>query len=462
MKKTTTRLLFAWAFCLLFGIGSLKGSTTDFSPPCSVSFTWNALEGGMVNFEAQAQGGTAPYEIIWDFGDGTGGSGSFVDHAYMNNGYYEVTATLTDQANCQSVFSADIIVENYNPCYYTDCVFPGDVNGDQQANIYDVLPIGIHYWTTGPARMDASDEWDGQECSNWGDSYMQGVDLKHLDCNGDGIIDKYDLDAIDLNFQMEHNGLEPLSSSLYDPPFYLEFDDDTIIVNPNNPGLVQISAKMMLGSPNIPVTDFYGMAYSLSFDSELILPGSVVISHDPESFIGSPSDLISLGKESEPGFFDAAVSKINQQPVSGWGSVARVDFTIIGDIVVNRSEDQDIPMLLSPSGITVVRPNGSIIPVSDHPTEIILKLDDDVAVQEPGAYPSMKLSPNPAKDNLSLEFGEMLEYDYKVLDVSGKDIKAGSGRGSFLDLDVSDLNTGVYFIEITGRKGLEVRKFLIQ
>lgn len=68
-------------------------------------------------------------------------------------------------------------------------VYPGDANHDQIANHTDLLPIGIHFGETGPVRAGASLAWTAQAADGWGDSLVStGVDIKHVDTDGNGII----------------------------------------------------------------------------------------------------------------------------------------------------------------------------------------------------------------------------------------------------------------------------------
>lgn len=53
--------------------------------------------------------------------------------------------------------------------------------------------MGAVHGETGPARSNASTNWEGQPTQDWGRSIShhlaEGIDLKHADCDGDGIID---------------------------------------------------------------------------------------------------------------------------------------------------------------------------------------------------------------------------------------------------------------------------------
>ena len=66
-------------------------------------------------------------------------------------------------------------------------VFPGDANFNQLCNYTDLLYLGIAYGETGAVRPSASLAWTPQYGPNWNDTLPNGRDLKHADCNGDGI-----------------------------------------------------------------------------------------------------------------------------------------------------------------------------------------------------------------------------------------------------------------------------------
>ncbi len=47
-------------------------------------------------FNCSIEGGLQPYQVTWDFGDGSQLSGQFVDHVYAEEGIYDITLTVED------------------------------------------------------------------------------------------------------------------------------------------------------------------------------------------------------------------------------------------------------------------------------------------------------------------------------------------------------------------------------
>lgn len=90
----------------------------------------------------------------------------------------------------------------------------GDTNRDGKLNILDLALIGLNYGKTGPSRTDSIANDTILEASLiWRDSmgfpedyYLHGdtLNIKHADCNGDGIINELDLDCIRIYYNHPH------------------------------------------------------------------------------------------------------------------------------------------------------------------------------------------------------------------------------------------------------------------
>ena len=76
---------------------SVQGATGSF--PVSVTATPASGAAPLaVTFAETSGGGTAPYSVVWVYGDGTFGSGASASHTYSVNGLYEATAYVADSA----------------------------------------------------------------------------------------------------------------------------------------------------------------------------------------------------------------------------------------------------------------------------------------------------------------------------------------------------------------------------
>src|SRR5256712_3135338 len=88
------------------------------SPALSASFTYSPSSpttGQQVTFTASASGGTSPYSFNWNFGDGSTGAGSSVNHTYGTAGTYTATLNAKDSGSPQQTTSAQQSVTVTNP-----------------------------------------------------------------------------------------------------------------------------------------------------------------------------------------------------------------------------------------------------------------------------------------------------------------------------------------------------------
>jgi len=78
-------------------------------------------------------------------------------------------------------------------------VWPGDNNNDGVVNQADVLPLGLYWNKTGPARANASTAWAPQLAAPW-----TPENATYADANGDGVVNQADILPIGLNWGRTH------------------------------------------------------------------------------------------------------------------------------------------------------------------------------------------------------------------------------------------------------------------
>jgi uncharacterized repeat protein (TIGR01451 family) len=89
--------------------------TDECMPIVGADFTWAPLSpvtGEPVQFDATVDSGTEPITYEWDFGDGDGGMGQSIQHAYLLSGTYTVLMTATNECSVETVdYDLDVIGE---------------------------------------------------------------------------------------------------------------------------------------------------------------------------------------------------------------------------------------------------------------------------------------------------------------------------------------------------------------
>jgi len=106
---------------------SSKTVTISPPPPPSTSFTFqpsSPIVNTPVTFTATTAGGTAPYSIAWNFGDGSSGTGASIVHTFTSVQSFTVTETATDSSSpSRSATSSKVVIVQPIPPLSTSFTF---------------------------------------------------------------------------------------------------------------------------------------------------------------------------------------------------------------------------------------------------------------------------------------------------------------------------------------------------
>lgn len=73
-----------------------------------------------------------------------------------------------------------------------------------------------------------------------------------------------------------------------------------------------------------------------------------------------------------------------------------------------------------------------------------------------------KIYPTPCKEYLYLiTYNEIIKKDYEIIDISGNTLLKGKIQQNDFKIDVSKLNSGIYFLKIKSKYGYNIKKILI-
>ncbi|MEM6346011.1 MAG: T9SS type A sorting domain-containing protein [Bacteroidota bacterium] len=343
------------------------------------------------------------------------------------------------------------------PAALARMVYPGDANFNQVANVWDLLAIGVKYGQTGPIRPGADLSWTGQNAPEWGDTLASGLDIKHVDCNGDGLINADDTLAIVQNYALTHTALKTSASG--DVPLYM------LMPTTQNPGDT-LTIPIMLGNMDTVANDMYGMAFAMNYDSSLVVPNSVEMRFDV-SWLGTDNvDMLSLYYDDfTASKFEAAMVRTDGVEVSGFGQIATV-IVVLDDDIAKR----EIPFSLSWEVADLIHADESPILVNTQDGQSTIETDtastDPTTSVDPSLANSLELFPNPANEQLSLRINaNHPHFAVSLLDMTGRvqlesDLTA---RQTQLALDVSQLPAGIYVLRLrSAERGIISRKVIIE
>jgi len=322
----------------------------------------------------------------------------------------------------------------------TDSVWAGDANGDFTVNVYDPLAIAVAYGESGPVRPGATLNWQAEACTDWTSSFLNGVNMKHADCNGDGQVDNSDLTAVGANWGYVHLKGTPKAKTTSVPDLYFDITGVNFV-----PGTT-VSIPIKLGSSGNQMNGAYGIATNISV-------GGITLSTAPtitytSSWLGNTSNTLNFIKSDAMNLGDLswAYSRTNHQNVNGQGTIAHLNFTIPANAATGQQIDLDF--------------DGTMIIDKDmNPITLFNEIDTmativALSVPDVEAKVAAQIVPNPSAAVASLQLiaQETTSLMVTITDITGKLVKRQSlnvSKGSTAIELPGDLESGVYLVTLS-------------
>lgn len=455
------------AAALLFLLGPSLAAQCDTA--LTAHFWYGYMDESRVVFYDRSEGAQ---EIRWDFGEGE------VISVYEGSVVVEfpsdtaaVCLTALAGPDCRSTYCLRIYRGAPEElCQWTDCVWPGDANGDRKANNYDLLNIGVGYGQAGPERaglLPGGDPtaWAPFYADDW-DQHLQVVNFKHLDCDGDGFVDAADVEAIYKNYQPEWEWQsEPTPGA---PPVLLHFDREVVQVNVNDERSLEMTVEVYVGTEEQPVKDWHGIAFNLLFDSDYLAPGSVEVEYDTNSIFGPAEAVLTLQEDlgsnrNDLTRVDLAFTQKGGRGANGFSRVATVRFVVISDIIIGLQEQEQTDLKVILERVRVIRSDGRLAPF-DNPAgtaTVTLQRDVTASVNDPDLLQRLHTFPNPAAEVLYVEWETLQPRGYQLINGLGQLVREGLLIDSPAALSLRGLDPGVYWLRVLTAEGLLTRKVMV-
>jgi len=194
-----------------------------------------------------------------------------------------------------------------------------------------------------------------------------------------------------------------------------------------------------LGSEKQVVKDIYGVEFSVKFDPKLIDPKAITVEF-PTSWMGqSKVNLESIYKVyPNEGRIDIGITRIDQNEVSGYGTVAKIKGIIID--LVGRAETK-----LKTDDAILNRLDGEILPLNTETTAFTI-VDVPRAIQPQDLLSGVTVYPNPTGSQLNITTATGTVTEVEVMGLDGKTSIKSFRNTSQIELD--DLQAGMYFLRI--------------
>ncbi|MGB1120535.1 MAG: T9SS type A sorting domain-containing protein, partial [Saprospiraceae bacterium] len=327
-------------------------------------------------------------------------------------------------------------------------VWPGDTDDDALVNNVDLLNIGLAYNTVGVPRSSQSIQWNGYLADDWSMTFPNGLNAKYADANGDGTINANDTMAIVQNWGLTYNKNGGGNGvTIYLETAALTITNDSIITIP-----------IMLGNAQSPVSSIYGLAFSVTYNWELVKDGTAYISFD-STWLGTNQNMIAIQKDFYNNeIIEAAVTRIDGNNVNGFGQIGTLGFTIQDDIIRGGDSLFSFNVL----NIQAVESDASTVDLQGQNQDIYWQTLIDIAnnTQNVNLSNDINIYPNPATDFLNIETKGLQIETIEIYDLTGRQILQNQNLINN-KLEISTLSNGFYIVHIKTNLGVWNEKIMV-
>lgn len=323
-------------------------------------------------------------------------------------------------------------------CMDNDCVWPGDFDKNGIADHRDYLTWGVLNDLTGPGRNGLV-SWRGYLGEDWSEDLF-GLNAKHADGNGNGIID---LSDIDINTENQF-----LTNRFYTPEAnYPKGSDIVISADPRMDSLGRIRNVSVRAGHNLE--NVLGITFEIEFDTSLYQRYFL-----PPNWPDEDASLMNFPNHDSRTFLNTSIVQTNHTGVS-----IDANFAIIyrpGNALQLRP-GASIPdsTIIRLRNLKAIDPEGKDLLLGSEP--IIIYRQGFVSTQDP-ATPKSSVYPNPTAGHICI-YAEM-ETEAELFSIQGHKLRHFNRHDVNRLIDVSEIPPGIYILRIieTG----EAIKLMIQ
>lgn len=330
-----------------------------------------------------------------------------------------------------------------------DSVWPGDANNDKVVNILDPLALALAYGQTGTVRANASSNWVGQYAVDWGSNITgTATDLKHADCDGNGVVGLSDLQPMVANWGNTHPKEVPAQKTTGLPDLY--FDLSGISFAPG----ITVDVPIMLGTGSLKMPPLYGIGARVGVAINGSAPSAASsVSHD-YGWLGSAGNTLNLSKAVANGTIDWAFARTDGANTSGYGHIGTFSYTIPS----TAADGDRIDMTFGE--VVIIDNNGTALTGFNAVNAVAYVASLSVGDKH-GLVNDVVIVPNPSSGQavLNITLAKEQNVQVTVTDITGKQLWAANeqmNKGTQrITLPASGLPAGVYMVRVADEQGVQ-------
>lgn len=424
-------------------------------------------------------------DVTWSNFGFVGGDDEKATYVFKNDATVKIKGV--DINGCNATASTKVVMD-------TDCVLPGDVNGDGWVNNEDVLGVGLafHQEHPAPSSFTPADQISTQplKSNDWGLTFKEtNRDIKHADANQSGMVEASDAMVIDRHYATNYSGF--ITSKKKGTGVPITFSDSIIKVEDND---TTFELELFLGSKDKPAKDVYGISFSIAYNG-YVSSSSIEFNTDNSWLKADKSTTIQVVKNIRNkgtgggGEIQIGFSRTNKQAITGGGSIGKLTFVVDDDnIGWVDDENSDKVLNFQIKSITMVNNEGDPINaygefLSIHYWELYgmkqkievfkpkfnasIEHNSDDSEEEPEGlqleFENISVFPNPTGSGTvfyTVPVG-MSNVQVSISDLSGKTVlEKFSSITGVNTIDVSTLK-GYYILTFEGSQGAKVIPIII-
>lgn len=255
-------------------------------------------------------------------------------------------------------------------------IYPGDINNNGLVNGVDMLYWGVGYEHTGPARTTSTVYWQGHpQPADWSDNFPGGPNYSYADCNGDGRVT-----GIDLNLGVRGNyGKTHGTPQLDDYRFGIYNVDPLLNIKPKSQtGSLgnRVEYEVFLGEESLPVENFYGITFIISYDKSIIKNNAVTFEAVENPWfarIGNTNNFDYQWEsfwhnDSDYGAVEIALFKYDYTNTGGYGKIGEFSVIINDNVSINLPTSLDMKV----EAVMMIGNDVTVYPVATTVGDVVL------------------------------------------------------------------------------------------
>lgn len=323
-------------------------------------------------------------------------------------------------------------------------VLPGDADNNYTVDHFDLLNLGLFYQGAGPERRLGLLREQEYAIPWLRNTFQSGLNLKHLDCNGDGLINALDTNVIALNWDVSAMSVEKTLENEEGPMIFVA--GDTLF-----PGERQ-SVSVHLGEAGFPTEGSYGVAFTVEYDESVVTPESVTAGF-ADSWLGTNSEtppLVISRNDPLRNRIHLAIVRTDGKNRTGAGEIAKLFLT-------TRPETTERTAAFDVIDVRLINALEQVLPTNAQTS--FLTVDQMTGTHQPEVAQFIRLYPVPAQDRLFIQHPpEITIQRAEIFDLSGRRMQEAFLRND--QLDVARLPAGIYFLRLITNEGTATKRWV--